>query len=322
VLTGRVPGAIQRFVTSVVRYTTEVLAYSSVLVPRWPGFSLHPGDRAQVEIRIDHVRLNRAAVFFRILLSIPAIIVVYFVEYGGYVLTIGVWISALILGRPARPLYGARVLALRFTTRFIAYFALLTPTQPFSGFFGDHVVPGSASVGEGIDAPATGAPKLSSRLILSTSARVLFIGSLIVGGIGGVVYQRTVLNFRDIVNRVIVIPLVTATEKNVVGDLNTFSTAITSCGSQATVACVASAAGTANRAIGSQVVTLNSVSGLVSRGRSQYNQYVVDLNKVDADLTLLTNGTSLTQQLSFIVDTLTPDFAAVTAEYEQLHAAL
>jgi len=320
--TGRVPNSIQRFVTNVVRYFTEVLAYVSVLVPRWPGFSLHPGEKAQVNLVIDHVRLNRAAVFFRILLSIPAVIVLFFVVYGGYLLTVAVWISALILGRPARPLYGARVLSLRFSTRFVAYAFLLTPTQPFSGFFGDHIAPEFAPIDAGNAAPVTPTPSLSSRLILSTSARVIFIGSLVLGGILGVAYQRTVFNFKSIVNRVIVIPLVTSTQKNVVDDLDTFSTTMKSCVAESSATCVASAASTAKNSISSQVVTLNGVSGIVSRGRTEYNTYVAGLNKVGADLTYLTVDTSFAQQESFIVSTLSPDLVAVGADYAQLRAAL
>jgi hypothetical protein len=48
--TGRVPAGIQEFNTDVLRYVTEVQAYSSVLVARWPGFSLHPGDQRQVSL--------------------------------------------------------------------------------------------------------------------------------------------------------------------------------------------------------------------------------------------------------------------------------
>ncbi len=316
--TGRVPDGNQRFLTNVVRYVAEVTAYASVLVPRWPGFSLHPGDKAQVNVRIEHVRLNRAAVFFRILLSVPAVIVSYLVSYGGYLLSIVVWISALILGRPARPLYGARALSLRFSTRFVAYVFLLTPTQPFSGFFGDHAVATTAPVTDGIEAPVAVAPKMSSRLILSTSARVLFILSLVLGGVVGVAYQRTLLNF----NKLIVLPVVNGTQTRVVNDLTVFKSTVTTCVAQSSVPCVDGAANSARSSISGEVAALNVVSGLASRERVQFNNYIAGLNKIDADMVSLTLSTDLTQQESFILDTLNPDILAVGSEYTQLRARL
>ncbi len=341
--TARVPIAIQRFVAGVLRYEIEVAAYVLVLVPRWPGFGLHPGDRAQVELGIPHDRLNRAAVFFRALLMIPAFVVSFFVSYATYLLAVATWISALALGRPARPLYGASALALRFTARFTAYVLLLTPTQPFAGFFGDHGRPASASSSATTGGPTTlhvasadartgeqdavspttlRSSRLSGQLILSTSARVIFIVALILGGVLGVVYQSKVVSFRNIVTRAIVVPVVEGANKNVVGDLNTFAAEAQSCAAVSRTSCISAAAGTTENSIAQQVVTLNGILGLVSRGRAPYEVYVAGVQQIDADLTSLSLSVSATQERSLLVEHLAPDIVALGQEYAQLRAAL
>ena len=314
-VTGRVPAGLQSFNTAVLRYASEVQAYASVLVARWPGFALHPGDAQQVSLQVQQFKLNRAAVFFRYFLSLPALAVLFLVDFGSYVLTIAVWISALILGRPARPLYQALLLCLRYNTRYLAYMFMLTPTQPFVGLFGDKKVLNAAP---SHDAPNT----LSTRIYASRSARAFFVLSLLIGGYGGVIYVQRVGNLKNIINNSVVVPMVTSADKNVTVVVKTYSTSLIECKAQSSAACGTNAAVTARDAIATQIAALNAGLVFVSRGRSQYLTYVKALAKVNSDFSLIAGDATLTQQSSDVTKKLLVDVLAEELDYQQLRTAI
>jgi len=328
--TGRVPDGIQEFVTDVLRYSAEVTAYASVLTPRWPGLNLHPGDKAQVDLHIGHYPLNRAAVFFRIILGIPAFILYAIVAYGIYPLTVVVWCSALILGRPAKPLYGALTLSMRYTTRQLAYFGLLTPTQPCSGFFGDRGAPESApaTTADGGDPPVAVASRLSGRRVVSTWARIFFVTSLVLGVVIGFeygahgVHPANVDSLNTDVNNTIVSPLVTTVNENVVHDVTIFNQSAKICEAEGNGVCVVNAALTATNAIVYQIGVLNSVFNYLSTELSQYNQYIADVTRVNADAYKIATVDSVAEQESMITDDLDPDVATMEVKYQQLHTML
>jgi hypothetical protein len=317
--TGRVPAGIQEFVTDVLRYSTEVSAYVSVLVPRWPGFSLHPGYKAQVGLNINQSTLSRWAVFFRYPLGIPAGIVLVVVSFGAYVLTFLVWLSALVLGRPAQPLYQARLLSLRYVTRYSAYMSLLSPTQPFAGFFGDHGAPLSLSTDAGGES-ATAASSLTSRLHVSTWGRVFFVVSLVFGAYFCVQPRFLVAPFRNMISKAIVPPLVRGANQNVTSALDTFVTEFQHCVASSDPTCGNTDALTASNAITSQIRALNAVSGIVSSGKSQYLKYVADLNTINDDLVLISIYSTVKQQGVVFVDDLAPEVKVMAADYLALTA--
>jgi Domain of unknown function (DUF4389) len=313
VFTGRVPDGIQEFVSDVLRYSTEVIAYTSVVVPHWPGFTLRAGDTAQISLGITHYRLNRAAVFFRLIVGFPAFVIYYLVGYGGYLLSIAVWVSALILGRPAKPLYSARLLSLRFATRAIAYMALLTPTQPFAGFFGD---PADAT------APTDEQAGLTSRLHPSTWGRIFFVVAALLGVVLSATNPLNRIHSVNLVNNLVVAPTVRSTNQQAIADVNTFSSNLRTCVAQSNAPCVVNAATTARDAIANEIATLNSVLPFVSHGRIQYVQYTNDLIHINADFSTLSTYQSLAQQQTYILHRLVPDIVALNSGYQQLISAL
>jgi hypothetical protein len=328
--TGRLPDGIQEFVTDVLKYSAEVTAYASVLTPRWPGLTLHPGDKAQVDLHIGHYPLNRAAVFFRIILTIPAFILYAIVGYGIYPLTVVVWCSALILGRPAKPLYGALTLSMRYTNRQLAYFGLLTPTQPFSGFFGDRVAPGPApaAVVDGSAPSSVAASRLSGQRVLSTWARIFFATSLVLGVVIGIGYgvfsvpPKNADNFNGDINNTAVSPLVTSVNQSVVHDVTIFNQSAKICEAEGNGVCDINAALTATNAIVLQIGQLNSMLSYLSGGLTQYNQYIADVTRVNADVYKVATVDSVAEQESMITDDLNPDVSIMEVQYQKLHAAL
>jgi hypothetical protein len=320
--TGRIPAGIQEFVTDVLRYSTEVSAYASVLVPRWPGFSLHPGYKAQVGLNIYQSTLSRWAVFFRYFLGIPAGIVQIVVSFGSYVLTIVVWLSALVLGRPAQPLYQARLLSLRYVTRYAAYMTLLTPIQPFAGFFGDHGAPLSllTDVPDVAGETTTEVPSLTSRLHVSTWGRIFFVVSLVFGAYFCVQPRFLVAPFKNMISKAIVPPLVRGANQNVTSALDTFLADFPHCVASADPTCGNTDALTASNALTSQIRALNAVSGIVTKGRTQYLTYVADLNTINDDFVLISIYSTVKQQEVVFIDDLAPEVKVMTADYLVLNA--
>jgi hypothetical protein len=72
-------------------------------------------------------RLSRVSTFFRFILAIPVLVVLYLLGQG---LIWVYWIGILVRGRPVRWLFDANVAILRFTLRAYAYFLLLTDRYP------------------------------------------------------------------------------------------------------------------------------------------------------------------------------------------------
>jgi Domain of unknown function (DUF4389) len=134
---GRLPDGLADFLARAVQYAARVNAYSYLLLTdRYPPFDL---GRAEYAVSFDiprGLRLNRAAVLFRIVLLIPAMIVVQLIGYGLFVVVLVAWLLALMLGRLPLPLFGAFAAVLRYETRFYAYAAMLTSEYP-RGLFGD-----------------------------------------------------------------------------------------------------------------------------------------------------------------------------------------
>ena len=314
--TGRVPAGLQEFNTDVLRYTTEVNAYVHVLVARWPGFTLQPGSTQQVSLQIQQFKLNRAAVFFRYFLSLPAMVVLFLVSFGSYALTLAVWISAMILGRPAKPLYQASLLCMRYNTRFSAYLFMLSPTQPFAGLFGDGGLPD-------VLAPGDATPVLSTRIYASKWARTFLVLSLVVGLVVGAFDVKRLSNVKNVIDTAIVIPVVTSTRQNVVKLTTAYGTTMNNqCIPQSSAACGVLAAVTARDAIATQLAALRAIEGLTSRGRSQYLAYEAALGKVSADFSHLAAVSNLTQQRTYVTSVLKVDVIAFSVAYENVRAAL
>lgn len=138
--TGRVPRGLADFITGFLRWYIRVYAYGFLLTDRYPPFELADSDYP-VRITVSPGRLNRLAVFFRIILAIPASIVASLALFGVYIASFVVWLIVLIGGTMPRPLHEALSAVFRFIARFFGYSYLLTATYP-RALFGD--TPGDA----------------------------------------------------------------------------------------------------------------------------------------------------------------------------------
>jgi hypothetical protein len=155
--TGRLPQFAVNYVTGYVTWYLRVLAYLYLLTDAYPPFTLDEVPAYPVRLAVPPPqRLNRAAVFFRVILMIPAGIVASVAAQGvgSIVLFIG-WLITLASGRMPAAMHQALTAVLRYQFRFYCYYWLLTPAYP-SALFGDAPDGSFAAGGAGYPAPDAG----------------------------------------------------------------------------------------------------------------------------------------------------------------------
>jgi hypothetical protein len=135
---GSLPEWAHTFLTGVLRWQVRVYAYTFFLTGKYPPFSLED-EPYPVRLVTARTRLNRFAVFFRLILVIPAGIVAGVASYGLAVLAFFCWLIALILGRLPDSLHQALGAILRLQIRYYGYFGMVTGEYPWWGLFGDPV---------------------------------------------------------------------------------------------------------------------------------------------------------------------------------------
>lgn len=129
--TGRTPPGAHAYVVRYLAYYTRVQAYSFYLSDRFPPFN--GTDEYEVSMTVEapeDYRQGRLGVFFRGILSIPAVIVAFAYFLGWGFVQVYAIIAILITGRiPAgAQAFGERMMT--FVTRLNAYYYVLTDVKP------------------------------------------------------------------------------------------------------------------------------------------------------------------------------------------------
>lgn len=175
VFSARVPQSLYGFVGWVLSYGARVVAYVTLLDDRWPSFGERPDER--VEVRLPGPdRLNRAAVFFRVILLVPAMVVASIAGAGLAVIGFFVWVVTLLRGRVPAPAFDVTAAIIRYQTRYYAYAALLTARYPH-GLLGDPDDPMSPPVESEVGR------RLPPHVRSGTSRRLL-VAALMLGIVG------------------------------------------------------------------------------------------------------------------------------------------
>ena len=134
--TGRLPDFAAEFGTGYLRWQARVLAYMALLTDEYPPFTF---DDAPYPVRLA-VRpgpLNRLAVLFRLILVIPASLLLGLAAYGAFTIALFVaWLIVLITGQMPDALHWAYAAVVRYMSRVYGYLLMLTSAYP-GGLFGD-----------------------------------------------------------------------------------------------------------------------------------------------------------------------------------------
>ena len=126
---GRLPDGLHSFLAAYDRYQTHVNAYFFIAANPFPSFSGAPGYPIDVDIA-PAAPQSRLTVFFRLLLAIPAFIVLYVLQLVGQVVGILAWFYALFTGRLNRGMRDLLAYWLRYQAQTYGYVMLLTGRYP------------------------------------------------------------------------------------------------------------------------------------------------------------------------------------------------
>ena len=130
--TGRVPGALHRFLAAWVRYAMHVGAFLFLIGGPFPGFVGAAGSYP-VEVVIDGPQQQRRVLtLFRLWLAIPALLLAG--AFTGVVWVIGLlgWWASLFTGRMPEGMRNLGAVSLRYTAQANAYVFLLTDRYPYA----------------------------------------------------------------------------------------------------------------------------------------------------------------------------------------------
>jgi len=134
--TGRLPDFAADFLTGYVRWQTRYNAYYLLLTDEYPPFTLEDADYP-VRVLTRPGRHNRLAVFFRLILGIPALFITSLLGFGLIFISLFViWLIVLFTGSMPRAAHQALSAVTRYFARVYGYMLLLTSEYP-KGLFGD-----------------------------------------------------------------------------------------------------------------------------------------------------------------------------------------
>jgi len=126
---GRVPDGLHEFIAAYTRYATHVYAYLWIAADPYPGFGGAPGYPIDLEIA-GPAQQGRLTVFFRIVLAIPALIVVNVLQNVAFVIAVLAWFYALFTGGMNEGMRNLLAYCLRYQAQTYGYVGLLTPRYP------------------------------------------------------------------------------------------------------------------------------------------------------------------------------------------------
>ncbi len=321
--TGELPEWAFTLLSSVLRWSARVSAYTYLLADTYPPFLLEDSDYP-VRLLTKRTRLNRLAVLFRFILMIPAGVAAAAIGVGLVILSPFAWLITLVTGRMPTALHQAFAAVIRFTVRFTGYVYLVTPEYP-AGLFGDSVkmtALTTESVSGGADTVQAVDPW---RLVLSGSARTLVAVASILGALGLAAYVILIVNLtgttvNNAASRANALATVSTAYNRLGSVLQPFATQTAACGQS--LSCVT----TLDRKVGQAFQSFSSSvqsAGIPSQYSGEANTLVGDTTKVANDFDQLAGATSASQYESIATGlNLEAVLSQWQADFNRLHESL
>ena len=129
---GRPAAPLHRFLAAYVRYATHVSAFLYLVANPFPGFTGRPGSYPVELVIGEPERQSRWVTGFRLLLALPAFLLLSALNAAFGISAILAWFHSLVLGRTRPGLRGLGSYALRYAGQVYAYLLLLTSRYPHS----------------------------------------------------------------------------------------------------------------------------------------------------------------------------------------------
>ena len=137
--TGRLPESFGDYLVAVLRYQWRVEAFLFGLTTGYPGFRVvagyvDPGDYPAVLYSARPALRRRVTVAFRVILVIPQLVVLYFVNLAAFAVLIIGWFAVLFAGRWPLGQQSFVTGWMRWTFRVNGYRSLIVDEYPPFGF--------------------------------------------------------------------------------------------------------------------------------------------------------------------------------------------
>ena len=132
VATARYPQGLYDFNAKATRWLARYYAYAYLEVDKFPPLGFDDSVAYPVNMRFAGPlpQYSRLKAFFRFLLIIPAVIILYALSIVLFFCTLAAWFVAVITGKMPRGLHDALDFCLAYTFKACAYCLLLTETYP------------------------------------------------------------------------------------------------------------------------------------------------------------------------------------------------
>ena len=132
VILGRYPQWLYNFNSGVIRFFTRVYAWEYLQTDAWPPFGISDDPAYSIRLRIDPAaeRQSRLKAFFRILLALPILIVLYAVGLIQAGLAIVAWLTIVFRGYLPEGVNDAMTFVNSLSARASGYVMLLTDDYP------------------------------------------------------------------------------------------------------------------------------------------------------------------------------------------------
>ncbi len=133
VFTGRYPVGMYNFVAGYLRFLTRYNAYAYLVTDVFPPFdgAEHPEYPVQLHLApAPQESYSRLTTFFRLILMIPVVVLLYIFTIWIEVVAVAIWFVAVIVGKTSPGLVGALLFPISYLARATAYGALITDQWP------------------------------------------------------------------------------------------------------------------------------------------------------------------------------------------------
>ena len=132
VITGKYPEGLYKLNAGFVRYRVRVFAWVYLQTDEWPPFGIadDPGYPIRVDVAPREEQQSRLKVFFRIILALPMLVVVYAVAYMHSSSRVIAWLTIVFRGYLPEGVNNAMTFCNSFYARVYGYLALLTDDYP------------------------------------------------------------------------------------------------------------------------------------------------------------------------------------------------
>ena len=173
-VTGRLPTWVWQLQTGHLRVAARAGGYLMMLTDLYPSYDHCPDPDYPIRLVLGQPgRLNRAAVLFRAVLAIPALLLAYLAMAGWLLASPVGWIWILSTGRAPATYWQACTAVLRWVLRYLAWSSMVTARYP-RALYGDR-----DRARDGLP----GTPGGAGTLRLSKAADVVLSVFLLLGGV-------------------------------------------------------------------------------------------------------------------------------------------